>query len=124
AVQLFVQRARDADADFALDPAITPAVIELCERLDGIPLAIELAAARVRSLSPVELAARLDDRFRLLAHGRRTAVERHQTLQRTIDWSYALLSEDEQTVLRNLGVFVGTFDLAAVEAIAGDDNGH
>jgi predicted ATPase len=86
-------------------------------RLDGIPLAIELAAARTTAMSPREIAARLDERFRLLTGGRRTAVERHQTLRATVDWSYSLLDQREQTVFDRLGVFAGSFDAAAAEAI-------
>ena len=87
-MRLFVARAVEARADFVLTAANAPAVARLVRRLDGIRLAIELAAARVRSLTPAELAERVDERFRLLAGGRRTAVERHQTLRRAIDWSY------------------------------------
>jgi predicted ATPase len=96
-------------------------VVRLCRRLDGIPLAIELAAARVRTLTPAELADRLDSRFRLLASGPRTAVERHQTLQRAIDWSYDLLSDSERTVLNRLAVFAGSFTLAAAEGVVADE---
>jgi hypothetical protein len=96
-------------------------VARLVRRLDGIPLAIELAAARVRLLTPAEIADRLDERFRLLAGGRRTAVERHQTLQRAIDWSYDLLSPTEQQSLDRLAVFVGNFSLAAAEAVIVDE---
>ena len=117
AVQLFVERAVDAHADFVLDASSVPAVGEICRRLDGIPLAIELAAARVVAMSPGEIAARLDERFRLLTGGRRTAVERHQTLRATVDWSYSMLDPREQMVFDRLGVFAGSFDASAAEAI-------
>jgi predicted ATPase/DNA-binding SARP family transcriptional activator len=122
AVRLFVTRAVDAKADFALTEKNQAAVCHLCRRLDGIPLAIELAAARVRSLTPADLAARLDERFRLLAGGPRTAVERHQTLRRAIDWSYDLLAELEQRALNRLAVFAGSFDLDAAEAVITSDD--
>ena len=93
AVRLFVDRAHDAKSDFALTERNAAAVAQLCRRLDGIPLAIELAAARVRSLTPEDLVARLDQRFKLLTRGSRAALERHQTLRNTIDWSYDLLGE-------------------------------
>ena len=93
------------------------AVAQLCRRLDGIPLAIELAAARVRSLPPEDLVARLDQRFKLLTRGSRAALERHQTLRNTIDWSYDLLGVTEQEALNRLSVFAGGWDLPAAEAI-------
>jgi predicted ATPase/class 3 adenylate cyclase len=121
AVRLFVDRARDVRAGFALDASTATAVAQICARLDGIPLAIELAAARVASLQPTDIAARLDERFRLLTGGRRTAVERHHTLRATVDWSYELLSQAEQTTFDRLGVFSGGFTLEAAErVIAGD----
>jgi predicted ATPase/class 3 adenylate cyclase len=116
-VRLFVERAAEAKAGFVVTDANQAQVVRLCRRLDGIPLAIELAAARVRSLTPGELADRLDARFRLLAGGPRTAVERHQTLRRAIDWSYDLLSAPEQTVMSRLAVFAGSFTLNAAEAV-------
>jgi predicted ATPase/class 3 adenylate cyclase len=119
--RLFVDRARAVHSAFALDPATSAAVIEVCRRLDGVPLAIELAAARVMAMSPAEIAARLDERFRLLTGGRRTAVERHHTLRGTVDWSYSLLSPNEQLVFARLGVFAGTFDAAAAEEVAGGE---
>ena len=122
AVQLFVERALDAHTDFVVDASSLPAVGEICRRLDGIPLAIELAAARVVAMSPREIAARLDERFRLLTGGRRTAVERHQTLRATVDWSYSMLGAREQTVFDRLGVFAGSFDATAAEAIASGEN--
>jgi predicted ATPase/class 3 adenylate cyclase len=117
AVRLFVVRARAATPDFEILDSNALAVGELCRRLDGMPLALELAAARVPVMSPAELAARLDERFRVLTGGRRRSVERHQTLRAAIDWSYSLLSDRERTVFDRLGVFVGTFDHADVEAV-------
>jgi len=117
AVQLFVERARSAKSDFALRPVDIPAVAEVCRRLDGIPLAIELAAARVVAMAPAEIAGLLDERFRLLTGGRRTAVERHQTLRATVDWSYSLLDDLDRTVFDRLGVFAGTFDAEAAAAV-------
>ena len=121
AVRLFADRAADAEAGFMITDHNREHVVRLCRRLDGIPLAIELAAARVRTLTPAELADRLDSRFRLLASGPRTAVERHQTLRRAIDWSYDLLSDAERTVLNRLAVFAGSFTLAAAEGVVADD---
>jgi predicted ATPase/class 3 adenylate cyclase len=122
AVQLFSERAREAKGDFELGEQNADAVAQLCRRLDGIPLAIELAAARVRSLPPDELVARLDQRFKLLTRGSRAALERHQTLRHTIDWSYELLTVSERRTLNRLSVFAGGWDLAAAEAVvAGDD---
>ena len=95
--------------------------MEICRRLDAIPLAIELAAARVISMSPAEIAGLLDERFRLLTGGRRRGVERHQTLRATVEWSYSLLDEHERTIFDRLGVFVGSFDADAATAVAGDD---
>jgi predicted ATPase/class 3 adenylate cyclase len=121
AVRLFVERAAEAKGRFTLTATNAPAVARLVRRLDGIPLALELAAARVRSLTPGELADRLDERFRLLAGGQRTAVERHQTLRRAIDWSYELLSPSEQVTLNRAAVFAGDFGLDSAETvIAGD----
>ena len=117
AVQLFVERARAADADFVLDAANGSAVGQVCRRLDGVPLAIELAAARVTSMSPAELASALDRRFDLLAGGRRRAVKRQQTLRATIDWSYDLLDESQQRLLARLAVFAGGCTREAAEAI-------
>ena len=117
AVQLFVERARAADADFVLGAANAAAVGQVCRRLDGVPLAIELAAARVTSMSPAELASALDRRFDLLAGGRRRAVKRQQTLRATIDWSYDLLDESQQRLLARLAVFAGGCTRDAAEAI-------
>ncbi len=121
AVRLFADRASAAKHDFVLTDRNVGAVGVLCRRLDGIPLAIELAAARVRSLAPEDLVARLDQRFKLLTHGSRAALERHQTLRNTIDWSYDLLSPPERQGLQRLSVFAGGCDLAAAEAILPDD---
>jgi predicted ATPase/class 3 adenylate cyclase len=119
AVRLFVDRAQAVKAGFVVDAANAEAVAQICRRLDGIPLAIELAAGRVTMLTPAELARRLDQRFRLLAGGRRSAVERHQTLRAAIDWSYELLEMPEQQLLDRLGVFAGGFTLEAAENVAG-----
>jgi predicted ATPase/class 3 adenylate cyclase len=124
AVRLFVERATEAKADFELTDTNAAAVARVVRRLDGIPLAIELAAARVRSLTAAELAERVDERFRLLAAGRRTAVERHQTLRRAIDWSYELLAPSEQTVLNRSAVFAADFGLDAAEPIIAGDRIH
>ena len=97
------------------------AVVEICRARDGIPLAIELAAARVVALSPVEIPARLDERFRLLTGGRRVSVERHHTLRATVDWSYSLLTPTEQAVFDRLGTFPASFDAAVAEAVAADE---
>jgi len=121
AVRLFVDRAAMARPGFALDAANVASVSEICRRLDGLPLAIELAAARVSSMRPADIAARLGERFRLLTGGRRTAVERHQTLRATVDWSYSLLEENERRAFDRLGVFAGEFDAEAAEVIAGGD---
>jgi predicted ATPase/DNA-binding CsgD family transcriptional regulator/Tfp pilus assembly protein PilF len=119
--RLFAERARAVQPAFGLSDANAPAVAQVCRRLDGIPLALELAAARVRVLTPEQLAARLDDRFRLLAGGSRTAVPRQQTRRATVDWSHALLSEPERALLRRLAVFAagaaGGFPLEAAEAV-------
>ena len=117
AVQLFVERARATVPAFCLTASNTAAVTEICRRLDGIPLAIELAAARVRVLSPEQIARRLDDAFRLLTTGTRTALARHRTLRATMEWSFALLGAREQTLLRRLAVFAGAFTLDAAEAV-------
>ena len=121
ATRLFVERAGAVRAGFALNAETAPPVVQICERLDGIPLAIELAAARVASMHPSDIAARLGERFRLLTGGRRTVVERHQTLRATVDWSYDLLNDGERLVFDRLGVFAGGFTLGAAEAVVGDD---
>src|SRR5205823_4381964 len=102
AVQLFVERVRATEPHFGLDQCVAPAAIAICRRLDGIALAIELAAARAAALGVEGIASHLDDRFHLLSSGRRTALPRHQTLRATLDWSYELLSEAERVVLRRL----------------------
>jgi predicted ATPase len=116
-VRLFVERAQAAAADFELTSANAGAVAEICRKLDGLPLAIELAAARVRLLPPQALLARLDDRMGLLTGGARDLPERQQTLRNTLDWSFDLLSAAEQAVFARLGVFAGTFGLPAAEAV-------
>jgi predicted ATPase/DNA-binding SARP family transcriptional activator len=121
AVRLFCDRVHDATSRFVLDEHNAGAVGELCRRLDGLPLAIELAAARVRSLSPQDLVARLDQRFKLLTRGSPASVGRHQTLRTTIDWSYDLLTDTERTALNRLSVFAGGCDLAAAESVLGGD---
>jgi predicted ATPase/DNA-binding winged helix-turn-helix (wHTH) protein len=119
AVQLLVARVRATEPHFVLDQRIAAATVAICERLDGIALAIELAAARAAALGVEVVAAHLDDRFDLLTGGRRTALPRHQTLRATLDWSYELLSEVERVVLRRLSIFAGSFTLeAAVEITA------
>ncbi len=119
AVRLFVERAR-AEPHFAPDRRLAAMIAGICRQLDGIPLAIELAAARAAALGVEELSVRLDDRFRLLAGGRRTALPRHQTLRATLDWSYELLAEPERVILRRLPVFAGAFDLEAAAAVVAD----
>lgn len=121
AVRLFVERASAAADGFALDDANAADVMLLCHRLDGFPLALELAAARVPALSVAGIVGRLDDRFRLLAGGRRTALTRQQTLQATVDWSFDLLTDAQRAVFCRLAVFHGGFDLAAAEAVCAGD---
>ncbi len=123
AVALFTDRARSADARFALDCQTTPAVARLVARLDGMPLAIELAAARVEALGVDQLLDRLDDRFALLAGGDRLAPDRQRSLAATVEWSYQLLDERERRVFRAVSVFPGPFTLEAAEAVAGSDAG-
>jgi predicted ATPase/class 3 adenylate cyclase len=123
ALQLFAERARAADAGFALGPSDAVIVGEICRRLDGLPLAIELAAARVRLLGMQGLRDRLGDRLRLLTGGSRSALPRHQTLRAALEWSHALLRAHEQTVLRRLGVFIGGFTLELAQQVASDDSG-
>jgi predicted ATPase len=119
AVALFVDRARAQGTGLSLDEATAPLVVSICARLDGLPLAIELAAARLRSMSLSSLHDRLDQRFRLLTGGSRTAPERQQTLQATVEWSYSLLNGTEQQLLGRLSVFAESFDLDAAEAVCG-----
>ena len=121
AVRLFITRARAADPHFSPDRQTIATLGAICRRLDGIPLAIELAAARTAALGIEGLAARLDDRFRLLTGGHRTALPRQQTLRATLDWSYELLPEAERTVLRRLAVFAGAFSLEAASEVAASD---
>ena len=120
AVQLLIARTRVLDSDFTPDAEDLPAIGAICRHLDGIPLAIEFAAARAAVLGFQQVASRLDDRFKLLTNGRRTALPRHQTLRATLDWSYDLLPETDAAMLRRLGVFVGDFSLDAAIAVAGD----
>lgn len=117
AVRLFVDRATAVQSSFLLTPSNAPAVVEICRRLDGIPLAIELAAARVTHLSPQEIARGLGDRFRLLTGGRRGAVPRQQTLQALVDWSWELLTQPDRRLLRRLSVFAGGGTLEAATAV-------
>ncbi|HYB48756.1 MAG TPA: AAA family ATPase, partial [Streptosporangiaceae bacterium] len=119
AVVLFADRARSADAQFVLDGQTGPAVAKIVARLDGMPLAIELAAARVEALGVTGLLDRLDDRFALLAGGDRLAPQRHRSLAATVEWSYQLLDEQERRVFRALSIFPGPFTLEAAEAVAG-----
>jgi predicted ATPase len=120
AVQLFLERARAVRPVFELTTSNIPAVAEIVRQLDGIPLALELAAARLRVMSAEQIAARLNDRFRLLVGGRRTALPRQQTLQALIDWSWNLLEESEQVLLRRLSVFSGGWTLEDAQQVASD----
>jgi predicted ATPase/DNA-binding XRE family transcriptional regulator len=120
AVQLFSDRAASADNSFTLTIDSAPHVADICRRLDGIPLAIELAAARVKALSPHELAQRLDERFRLLTAGDRSALPRHRTMRALIDWSYDLLSDDERRLFRTLSIFSGGFTLETAAAVCSE----
>ncbi len=121
AVRLFITRAGEALPGFALMAENVAAVTEICRRLDGLPLALELAAARVRSMTPGQIAQRLDERFKLLTGGSRTALPRQRTLQAAVDWSYQLLGEDEQVVLQEASVFVGGWTLEQAEAVCGGE---
>lgn len=121
-IQLFVQRALQANPAFRLDRRNALAVVEICQQLDGIPLAIELAAARLRSLSVGDVQARLADRFRLLNNGSRSALPRQQTLRAALDWSYRLLSPQEQALLNRLSLFAGGWTLEAAEKVCADDD--
>jgi predicted ATPase/class 3 adenylate cyclase/DNA-binding CsgD family transcriptional regulator len=122
AVELFADRARLARPDFRVTADNLNVVTEICRRLDGMPLAIELAAARVRALSLPEINDSLHDRFRLLTGGSRTAVRRQQTLRASVDWSHALLSEPERVLFRRLAAFVGGFDLSAAQMVTGSSD--
>ena len=121
AVRLFAERAAAVRPGFQVTADNARAVAQVCHRLDGIPLAIELAAARVRALSVEQIAARLDDRFHLLTGGSRTALSRHRTLRAAMDWSYDLLTEHERTLLARLSVFAGGWPLEAAEAVCAGD---
>ena len=123
AVRLFAERAAAVLPSFVLSGANVASISEICRRLDGIPLAIELAAARVSAMSPDDIAQRLGDRFRLLAGGRRTAVPRQQTLHALIDWSWDLLTEDDRQLLRRLSVFAGGWTADAADAVVADGMG-
>ena len=118
AAELFAVRSREAGAKVPDDSRIALVIADICRHLDGIPLAIELAAARAATLGVTELAAHLDDRFNLLTSGRRAAQQRHQTLRATLDWSFDLLSEAERVILRRLATFAGAFNLEAASAVA------
>jgi predicted ATPase/DNA-binding CsgD family transcriptional regulator len=120
AIQLFVDRAAAVRPGYALTSGNCAAIVQLCRTLDGVPLAIELAAARIRALSVEQIAARIDDRFRLLASGDRTAPPRQQTLQAAVDWSFDLLTQDEQILLRRLSVFAG-WSLDMAEQVCADN---
>lgn len=122
AADLFADRARLVRPDFSLTDENAGSVVKICRRLDGVPLAVELAAARVRALSLAEILDSLRDRFRLLTGGSRTAVRRQQTLRASVDWSHALLTEPERVLFRRLAVFMGGFDLEAAQPIAGGGN--
>jgi predicted ATPase len=117
--RLFCERAESARPGFVIDATNAAAVGEICRRLDGIPLAIELAAARLVAMTPTEIAGLLDERFRLLTGGRRAAIERHRTLRAAVEWSYGLLEPVDRLVFDRLGVFAGTFDAAAAAAVIG-----
>jgi predicted ATPase/class 3 adenylate cyclase/DNA-binding CsgD family transcriptional regulator len=121
AIELFADRARLARSGFTVNDDNAGAVTEICRRLDGMPLAIELAAARVRTLSLTEIVDSLHDRFRILTGGSRIAVRRQQTLRASVDWSHALLTDTERVLFRRLAVFLGGFDLDAAQAVAGAD---
>jgi predicted ATPase/DNA-binding CsgD family transcriptional regulator len=121
AASLFVERARQARPDFTVSERNAKSVGAICTDLDGLPLAIELAAARLRMLSVEQIATGVADRFRLLTGGPRTAIERHQTLRASVDWSHALLAADEQALLRRVAVFAGGFTLGAVEQVCAGD---
>jgi len=121
AIELFADRARLARSGFTVDDDNAAAVTEICRRLDGMPLAIELAAARVRTLSLTEIVDSLHDRFRILTGGSRIAVRRQQTLRASVDWSHALLTDTERVLFRRLAVFLGGFDLDAAQAVTGAD---
>src|SRR4029077_15731810 len=118
AIRLFVSRARAAEPRYVAGGSLAAATVAICRRLDGIPLAIELAATRIAAFGVDGVAARLDDRFRLLTGGSRTALPRHQTMRATLDWSYDLLPATERVVLRRLAIFAGGFTLDAAATVA------
>ena len=122
AVKLFIDRATSAIPSFTVTNDNAPSLAQICHRLDGIPLAIELAATKIRVLSVEQIAMRLDDRFKLLTGGSRTALERHQTLRAAIDWSYNLLSHEEQILFRRLSIFVNGWALEAAESVCADES--
>ena len=119
AVQLFVDRARAARPSFDITLANASAVVDICNRVDGLPLALELAAARTRMMTPQQIYERLDSSFRLLTSGERAGLDRHHTINATLAWSHNLLDDDERTLLRRLGVFRGTADLVQIEEVCG-----
>lgn len=119
AVQLFAERARAAQPGFALTAANLPAVVNICRRVDGLPLALELAAARTRMMTPQQIYERLDSSFRLLTSGERGGLDRHHTINATLTWSHDLLDDDERALFRRLGVFRGTADLVQIEEVCG-----
>jgi non-specific serine/threonine protein kinase len=121
AVQLFLERAASAKPDFSITADNAPSVAEICQRLDGMPLGIELAAARLRSFTPQQIADHLDQRFRILTGGARTALPRQQTLAAAIDWSYRLLDERERLLFERLAVFQGGFDLEAAQQVCASE---
>lgn len=120
AIRLFVQRAKAVKPDFALTKANAPAVVELCRQLDGLALAIELAAARIKLMSPQALLGRMDERLKFLTGGPKDSPERHQTLRATLDWSFNLLSDEEKQLFARMGVFAGGASLEAIEAVCGE----
>lgn len=119
AVQLFIARACSVEPSFAVTNETAPAIAEICSRLDGVPLAIELAAARIRAMTPREICERLSDAFKLLAGSSRSGIPRHQTLRATLEWSHQLLTADEKILFRRIAVFQGGFSLAEAETICG-----
>ncbi len=124
AVQLFLARTQSRRSDFLPQSEMLPAIAAICRRLDGVPLAIEFAAARAATLGVQEVAEHLDDRFGLLTNSRRTALPRHRTLRATLDWSYELLPEEERDLLHRLAVFPAGFTLKAVTAVSDDSEAH
>jgi predicted ATPase/Flp pilus assembly protein TadD len=120
AVRLFVERASMVVPSFTIHDRNAPAIAKLCQQLDGIPLALELAAAQIAAMTPADMLERMDERFRILTTGRRTGLPRHQTLLATVEWSHQLLSEPEQCLFRRLAIFAGGFDLSAAESICAD----